>query len=264
LNASKLERRTIADFGEQWNRYPGNAGHYAGDDMLVDYCGPLLNPAELRGLTVADVGSGSGRTAVMLAKRGATVTALEPSDAFAVLQRNTADLGIRCLRLRGEDIPTDGFDLVTSFGVIHHIPDPAPTMRAMFSALRPGGRALIWVYGREGNRLYLSIFGSLRAITTRLPHSAIAGLCRALGAVATGYGTLATRLPLPLARYFNQVYMPLTPGVRRLVIYDQLNPAHAKYYRRAEVEQLMRNAGFENIRLYHRHGYSWTAVGTKP
>ena len=57
--------------------------------------------------------------------------------------------------------------------------------------------------------------------------------------------------------------MQVTPDVRRLVIYDQLNPAHAKYYRRKEVKKLMRDAGFSNIRLYHRHGYSWTAIGTK-
>jgi SAM-dependent methyltransferase len=232
--------------------------------MLADLCEPLLTPSDLHEQSVADVGSGSGRTAIMLARHGARVTALEPSEAFAVLQHNTTGHAVRCLRLRGEEIPLENFDLVTSFGVIHHIPEPAPTMRAIFSALRPGGRVFIWVYGREGNELYLSVFGPLRAMTSKLPHALLSGICQGLAAIASAYGTLALRLPLPLASYFRHVFMRVTPDVRRLVIYDQLNPAHAKYYRRAEVEQLLREAGFDLIRLHHRHGYSWAAIGTKP
>lgn len=45
---------------------------------------------------------------------------------------------------------------------------------------------------------------------------------------------------------------------------DQLNPRHAKYYHGQEVERLLADAGFTEIRRYHRHGYSWTAIGTKP
>ncbi|WP_145831617.1 hypothetical protein [Bradyrhizobium huanghuaihaiense] len=53
-------------------------------------------------------------------------------------------------------------------------------------------------------------------------------------------------------------------SVRRLTIYDQLNPAYAKYYTRAEAEALLSDAGFADVQLYHRHGYSWTVSGTRP
>jgi hypothetical protein len=49
-----------------------------------------------------------------------------------------------------------------------------------------------------------------------------------------------------------------------LTIFDQLNPAYAKYYRREEALELMEKAGFADVRLYHRHGYSWTVVGSRP
>ena len=55
-----------------------------------------------------------------------------------------------------------------------------------------------------------------------------------------------------------------TPAKRRVVIYDQLNPAYATYYSRAEAEALMAGAGFVDIRLHHRHGYSWTVTGRRP
>jgi len=51
--------------------------------------------------------------------------------------------------------------------------------------------------------------------------------------------------------------------MRRLVIYDQLNPAYAKYYTREEAQDLLARQGFVDIRLHHRHGVSWTVLGTK-
>jgi hypothetical protein len=60
------------------------------------------------------------------------------------------------------------------------------------------------------------------------------------------------------------VMLPLTPSARRVVIYDQLNPAYAKYYRRGEAEALLASQGFTDVKLHHRHGYSWTVLGMKP
>jgi hypothetical protein len=71
-------------------------------------------------------------------------------------------------------------------------------------------------------------------------------------------------LPLPLARYMREVVARLDPSKRRLTVYDQLNPAYAKYYRRDEAYRLLAAAGFRDLLLYHRHGYSWSVVGTKP
>jgi hypothetical protein len=71
-------------------------------------------------------------------------------------------------------------------------------------------------------------------------------------------------LPLPLAAYMQRVMEPLTAAKRRVVIYDQLNPAYAKYYTRDEAQAALAAHGFTDIRLHHRHGYSWTVVGRKP
>ena len=44
----------------------------------------------------------------------------------------------------------------------------------------------------------------------------------------------------------------------RLVIYDQLKPAYAKYYTCEEARALFEDAGYSDVTLHHRHGYSWT------
>lgn len=263
-----LGRRTIRDFGRQWQAFQSNDGYYASQDLLADILGPLLSPESLRGARVADVGSGTGRIVRMLLEAGAAhVTAVEPSEAFEVLTRNLADEAERVefLNTTGEGLPTDrDFDFVFSIGVLHHIPDPSPCVRAALAALKPGGQLLIWVYGAEGNRAYFTLAKPLRAVTTRLPHGALLALSTMLQPLLWLYILACKVLPLPLRRYMLGVLGKLSAKDRVLVIYDQLNPAHAKYYRKDEVRRLLEDAGFVNVRLHHRHGYSWTALADKP
>jgi len=265
---SRLTDRTIDDFGDQWTRYTANDGFYGSQELLADIFGPLLPPDALKGQRVAEIGSGTGRIVrMLLAENAAHVTALEPSRAMDVLRDNTrleADR-ITYLQCRGDELPAEpAQDTVVSIGVLHHIPDPAPVVAAAFRALKPGGRLLVWLYGWEGNTAYLSFVLRLRAISTRLPHSVLAALCHVLNWILAMYIAVARRLPVPLHRYMTEVIGRFSPEKRYLVIYDQLNPAYAKYYREAEARALLERAGFEDVVLYHRHGYSWTVMGRRP
>jgi SAM-dependent methyltransferase len=260
--------RTIRDFGEQWTRYQDNEGYYGSFEVLVDHCGPLLEPEALRGRRVAEIGSGTGRIVRMLLEAGAAqVLATEPSDAFAVLVRNLEDQRerVRFLRVTGDRLPPAGdFDFVFAVGVLHHIPDPLPALRAAHAALRAGGRLFVWLYGREGNAAYCLAVDTLRRLTTRLPHAALAALVWLLHPPLALYAAACRLLPLPLHGYLRGVFGKMSREKQRLILYDQLRPAYAKYYRREEVVALLAAAGFEQIRLYHRHGYSWSALASRP
>jgi SAM-dependent methyltransferase len=263
-----LSEQTIDDFGDQWTRFTTNEGFYGSRALFEDICGPLLAVDAIQGLRTAEIGSGTGRIVRMLVACGAAhVVAVEPSAAFTVLQRNVAEFGerVECLRATGDRLPANrAFDLVASIGVLHHIPDPAPTVRAAYDSLRPGGRILVWLYGREGNGLYLALTLPLRAITTRLPHAAVHLLARLLTTGLAPYVWLCRRLPLPLAGYFAHVFGRMDRDKRVLIVYDQLRPAYARYYSRAEAVALMSLAGFTDVRVHHRHGYSWTVIGHRP
>lgn len=262
-----LGERTIADFGEQWTRFTGNEGFYGSAELFADMCGPLLTPESIQGLRVAEIGSGTGRIVRMLLAAGAGhVLALEPSEAYDVLRRNVADAGARveCLRATGERLPPDrALDLVVSIGVLHHIPRPEPVVTAAHAALAPGGRMLVWLYGREGNALYLALTTPVRALTTRLPQSAVVAIARLFRTLLVPYIALCRIVPLPLGGYFSRVFGQMAPDKQVLIIYDQLRPAYAKYYRRHEAVALLARAGFTDVRVHHRHGYSWTVIGTK-
>jgi hypothetical protein len=122
---------------------------------------------------------------------------------------------------------------------------------------------VVWLYGQEGNELLLFVLRPLRSITRRLPHVLLKALVRLIDLPLVLYLALSRILPLPLRGYLRGVLSKFGPAERRLVIYDQLNPTHAKYYRRGEAIQLLEQGGFRDVRIHHRHGYSWTVVGQK-
>ena len=267
-SAADVTAETISDFGEQWVNFRDNPGYYGSVDLLADLCGPLLSLEDLQGARVADIGSGTGRIVNMLLDAGAShVVAIEPSAAYSVLRENTESRqhAITYINDRGESLPPTGnLDVVVSMGVIHHIPEPAPVLDAAYRALRPGGRILVWLYGFEGNEMYLRFVEPLRAVAKRLPHRLLQGVCAVLNLALDAYIFLCRFIPLPMRAYARNVLARLPRKVRGLTIYDQLNPAYAKYYRREEAEALLLRAGFTDVRTYHRHGYSWTVTGGKP
>ena len=148
-------------------------------------------------------------------------------------------------------------------GVIHHIPEPAMVLKNAYAALKPGGYIFVWLYGYEGNETYLKLIEPIRKITTRLPHLSLRVIVELLYYLLLTYKFIGKVLPLPLRSYLDIVLWPMTPDKRRLVIFDQLNPAYAKYYKKEEAMQLLRNAGFKNIQINQRHGYSWSVLGQK-
>ena len=270
MTSKDIDARTIRDFGEQWTRHPEiDPAYDSSPEMLADVLGPDFPASALRGAVVAEIGAGMGRIVKMLIEAGvAHVHALEPSAAVEALWRNTAPWADRVsiLECRGDELPSEPkLDAVLSIGVIHHIVDPAPVMAAALAALKPGGRVLIWLYGHEGNGLYLAVVLPFRRLSSRLPAWALDALSH-LGVWLLQPYLLACRaVPrLPLGRYMRDVFGRCSYETRRMVIYDQLNPAYAKYYKKDEAVALLATAGFVDIRAYHRHGYSWTVVGAKP
>ena len=265
---SDIRNRTIADFGDQWTRYSDNEGFYGSVDLLADTLGPLLPVSAFAGKRVAEIGSGTGRIVRMLLTAGAAhVVAIEPSQAVEVLRRNLQNDAqrVEILNVRGDQIPTGlDLDFVVSIGVLHHVPDPVPVAAAAYQALRPGGRIVVWLYGKEGNRLVVAMIEAMRSVTTRLPHSLLALLASACNLVLDLYIPMCRVFRfLPLADYARNVIGKFDRRKRYLVIYDQLKPAYAKYYTEREARDLLESAGFADVALYQRHGYSWTAIGRR-
>lgn len=263
-----VDERTIEDFGEQWHQFTENEGFYGSVDSLKDKCGDLMSVEDIRGKDVCEIGAGAGRFIGILSRLSPkSILAVEPSKAIEVLKKNTEhiDVPIRYLNVTGDQLDeTETLDYVFSIGVIHHIVDPVPTLRAALNALRPGGRLLIWVYGYEGNEVYLTLVTPLRRITQRMPDPFVRALSWALLAIVEVYIFLCRFLRLPLRGYMVNVFGKFSTNKKLLAIFDQLNPAFAKYYKRDEIINVVKKAGFGNVKAIARHGYSWSVIGEKP
>lgn len=98
---------------------------------------------------VCDVGGGSGRQSIPLARRGYEVTILDPSGKMLREARDTLSSGdeatcerVRLVRGTGEDAPDilegQSFDAVLCHGVMMYLEDPGPIVRALAAVARPG------------------------------------------------------------------------------------------------------------------------------
>jgi len=261
-----LAEKTIQDFGRQHHTYTKCGSYHASTDLLDEVLGPLMDIEEFEGKDVLDLGSGTGRWLRIFHKLGAkTIAAVEPSSAIEVSRNNTAEFdNVTYHNVTGDKLPDGPYDYVFSYGVIHSIPEPDPVIKRCHEVLKPGGRLVIWLYGRENNGLYLAFMHTLRLITVPLPDRGLDMLCGAMVHMVRAYSCLSRVVPLPLRGYLRGYIDKVGDNTVKMVIYDQLDPHCVKYYRRQEAIDLLEKKGFSDVRAYHHQKYSWTVTGTKP
>jgi len=100
------------------------------------------------GKRALDVGCGEGAFALALRRRGAAVTAADPSGSMIVAARERireAGVAVPLVQARGEQLPfaDASFDLVVAKTVLCFVGDGQPFVCEMARVLRPGGRFVI-------------------------------------------------------------------------------------------------------------------------
>lgn len=108
----------------------------------------------LRDKDVLEVGCGSGFAVQLFAEAGARVTAVDLTEwAVETTRRrlDAFDLEAEVLQGDAERLPfdDDSFDLVFSWGVIHHTSDMDRALRELVRVCRPGGQLVLMVYNRH-------------------------------------------------------------------------------------------------------------------
>jgi len=270
LSAEK--RATAAAFGYEWTHYSELNEQYRAE--FLDWIHPL-QPDAFRDRVVLDAGCGKGRHAWLSAEFGAReVVGIDLSDAVEAAYQNTRQLpNVHILQADIYHLPMLApFDLFYSIGVLHHLPDPKQGFLALVGHLRPGGRAVIWVYGKEGNWWIEKMVNPVRIhFTSRVPKA----VTRALSFV----------LSLPLYAALKLLYGPARnhPRLKKLLFYsdylctisnysfaenfwnvfDHLVAPTAFYHSRAEIEDWFATAGLSQVLITQRTNNSWRGTGVK-
>ena len=119
--------------------------------------------ARWKGRRVLEIGCGLGTDTVNFARAGAQVTAIELSDESAALARQR--LAVYGLSDRVEIVvgnaeelpsllPAQTFDLVYSFGVIHHSPHPRRIIEHVRGYMTPASELRLMVYARVSYKFF--------------------------------------------------------------------------------------------------------------
>lgn len=248
-------------FGYEWSRYDYLLDQY--EKQFLGWIHPLER-SWFKDKIVLDAGCGMGRNSYWPLKYGARKVVAFDFDVRSVEAAQRTLKQFPNADVRYGDIEKfdcdERFDLVFSIGVIHHLAHPAEALRNLARLLKPGGTLLIWVYGYEGNEWIVRYIDPLRIhVTSKLP-------VRMTHALAYFFS-----VPLYLFLHVfpqRRPYLKLLKSFRfdhvHSIVFDQLLPRIANYWRRDEVEALLRTVpGMRDISIHAANGMSWTATAVK-
>lgn len=169
-------RTLIEEVQEFWDRRPCNIRHSSKEVGTQDYFDEVearkyfVEPhiprfvefERWQGKRVLEIGCGIGTDTINFARHGAWVTAVELSERSLEIARQRAKVyqledQIRFYHANAEEltqvVPIEPYDLVYSFGVIHHTPIPERVLGQMRHYVRAGGTVKIMVYHRYSWRV---------------------------------------------------------------------------------------------------------------
>lgn len=126
------------------------------------YIPGLIRTFASGGKTVLEIGSGMGSDSRYIASLGAKITSLDlsPENVSFTLK------GVHLSGLKGEGVCGDGeklpfrnntFDVVYSFGVLHHTPNTENAIAEVYRVLKPKGQCVIMLY-HKGYAYYVLLF----------------------------------------------------------------------------------------------------------
>jgi ubiquinone/menaquinone biosynthesis C-methylase UbiE len=120
----------------------------------------IIDYDRVKGKRVLEIGCGAGGHAMLLAQAGADLTAID-------LTQNAIDMTLKRFEVFGLEgdirqgdaeeleFPDNTFDLVWSWGVIHHSANMQRVIDEIHRVLKPGGLAQIMVYHRNSVRYWI-------------------------------------------------------------------------------------------------------------
>jgi SAM-dependent methyltransferase len=167
---------TIQDVKQYWDRRPCNIRHSPKPRGTREYFDEVerrkyfVEPhipgfadfPRWRGKEVLEIGCGIGTDSINFARNGARHTIVELSTESLNITRTRFELeGLHaeCINGNAEELdqllpPGKQYDLIYSFGVIHHTPRPERVIEAIARRLKPDGELRLMVYARHSWKVW--------------------------------------------------------------------------------------------------------------
>ena len=178
----------ISGFDDEWDRFRdvGTADQSQVFDLYFD-----LVPATCfaPGLIVLDAGSGAGRWAYEVSKRGPRVIAIDLGQSIEVTRANTSPERVACVQadLGALPLAADAVDWAYSLGVLHHTNAAELGLTNIAHSVRPGGLVLLYLYYALDQRglVFRGVFQAVdlaRRMISRQPRAAARAIATVIAA----------------------------------------------------------------------------------
>lgn len=118
------------------------------------------------GLRVLDIGCGGGLVSEPMTRLGASVTAVDASEANIKTAMTHAEQGGLEIDFRAGTVEAlietgePAFDVVLNLEVVEHVADPAQFLKDCASLVKPGGLTVVATLNRTAKAFALAIFGA--------------------------------------------------------------------------------------------------------
>ena len=166
---------TLDTVHDYWNSRPCNVKHSKLSSESVEYYDEVakkrytsephipefMSCAAYTGKKVLELGCGIGTDAIQYAKAGAKITCVDLTEnAIALAKENfnlhslTAEFHVGNIEKLDTFLGDEKFDLIYSFGVIHHTPNPRAVLEQAAKFLNPGGELRMMLYSKISYKLF--------------------------------------------------------------------------------------------------------------
>lgn len=262
-NTTKIDVRlgTPERFGYAWNIAAKIKD--VNEDQFLNWTKVIKDKNYWRGKDILDAGCGIGRNTYWPISYGAkSAIAFDMDERTLEAARKNLEkhTNVKIEKHSIYDIPyKNKFDISFSIGVVHHLEFPKKAISELVKSTKPGGKVLVWLYGYENMEAYVNILNPIRKI-------------------------LFSRAPLPLVRFISYLpslvlYIYIWSGISKLeyfkllkklsfnqiqqIVFDQMLPKTAKYYKREEALNLLKHPELYNYMIEWVNECSWAVMATK-
>jgi len=250
-------KKTSLDYGFLW----GKCAPVARQRWHFSEIQEVIHEPLIRGRVGLEAGSGCGYDTYLMARQAPEVKilSLDISDGVFRTKQITSAL-TNVLVLKGSllylPVSDKSVDFVYSFGVLHHLPEPAKGLEEIRRILKEGAPVFLYLYedhAQDGfKRMALKFTLRFRIITTKLPRKMLYVFCF----IASPFIFISFSLPAMIFNMFsftkalaNKLPFNFAKNPFSLAadLYDRLSVSYEHRFSKAGVIDFLRAGGFNNI-----------------